>query len=774
MRPLPTSLLGLLGATLSVSVTLAAASAAPAAFTAPTLLSGSAALQADYAYSPAISADGRYAVFTGSVASVTGVYRKDLQSQVLQLVAGGNASAPSVSADGRYVSFTTSDDPTTGNPTAAQCSAVYVRDMQRPTGETDAYQLASALDGSTLSLTYGGSGTPSCPGGGSATAARVALSADGRKVAFTVIGQSDLGQAAADIQQGTPPATETPPDQVVVRDLDTNTTTLISATLASQRSGAGEQVPVPGGAAIAGTEVDKGGISGIEEDGREHPVSAGTAAISADGSTVAWMGVNIPEQTPAAPEDEAKAVGNAYADDYDEPLWRRIAPGAPTQRILGGDDPAAPDGQGPLNLHWESPGVQLESGGIGPELGAYINQNGFNGAAAYQDGASSSTFESITPQLSADGGTVALLSTAPSSGAEPAYGAGRSEPTVPPTANAFIVDMTSGLTRSQALTRLTEWGADDFGPDVANTAPIDEIALSPDGTRVAFTTRRTIFPLTPPVLITPQVTTTSDSQLYEIDLRSDTLALVSQGYEGSPAEGNVYSPSFSGDGNTLVFASAAHNLVYGTVNSGNSDVFATSAITTPEMPGAQSVTPGPSDPPPTPEWRIGATTQRGPGGSLLLDVIVPGAGMLRVTASAKVPVTTAASKSKSAINRRQTRASGTRARAQARAGGSRHPSLATRTLTVTTATAVAPGLMQLRLLPASRYRSLEQIHGGLYATIKVTFSTPGRPTLTQSLQASFLLAAPAHSSRTHAPARKRPDKRRSTKDARTKPVRGHA
>jgi WD40-like Beta Propeller Repeat len=726
---------------------LLAAPAALATFAAPMLVSSSPTIQADYAYSPAISADasvsaaGRtgYVAFTGSVNSVRGVYRKNLGTGALELVAGGDASAPSISAEGRYVSFTTSQNPENGSP---ECSAVWVRDMEPGPGEPQ-YELASGLDGSTQSLAYAGSGKPGCPGGGSAAASRVALSADGREVAFTVIGESDLGATGG--AGGATPAVDTPPDQVAVRDLETDTTTLVSATLASQEPGAKPE-PVPGGAALAGNEADKEGPlggAGIQEDGANHPVSASTAAISADGSTVAWMGVDIPEQAPAAGEDEAQAVGNKFTDDYDEPLWRRIAePSGPTRRVLGGDDPASPTGKGPLNLHWDETSTELTHA-VGPELGAYIELDDFNNETRYQDATLTPTFESITPQLSANGETVALLSTAPPSGNEPTYGAGTTEPDIPPTANAFIVNMASGLTRSQALTPLTEWGADDFGTDRANTAPIAEIALSPDGTRVAFTTERTIFPLTPPVLITPQVTTTASSQLYEVDLRSNTLALVSEGYEGSPAEEDVYSPAFSGNGDTLVFASEARNLVYGAVNAGGSDVFATSTETAVEAAGQQSIPSLSPDPLPAPQWLISATARRGAQGSLLLEVTVPGAGALRASASASVPVTVASGKS---ANRRGAHKSAA-ARRTSRHGAAARMTIVTRTLAVARTLTAAPGLVQLRLLPAGRYRALEESRGGLYATISIAFTAPGHRTLTQTLQVNFELTPSAHSTR---------------------------
>ncbi len=140
-----------------------------------------------------------------------GIYRKDLETGALDMVAAGDAGAPSISSDGRFVSFTTTaTDPASGS--GQQCSSVYVRDMSVPAGQPGAFTLASALNGTTAGLAYGGSATAGCPGGGSAAADRVALSADGSEVAFTVVGASDLTTGAGG------PVT-TPVAQVAVRDL---------------------------------------------------------------------------------------------------------------------------------------------------------------------------------------------------------------------------------------------------------------------------------------------------------------------------------------------------------------------------------------------------------------------------------------------------------------------------------------------------------------------------------------------------------------------------
>ena len=111
-------------------VALIAASFSPTAradFAQAMLVSGSRQQQFNEANAPALSADGRYAVFQGRLAGVPGVYRRDLLTGEVELVVGAfallpgaspaqraldapDAAVPSVSADGRYVAFTTTAD----------------------------------------------------------------------------------------------------------------------------------------------------------------------------------------------------------------------------------------------------------------------------------------------------------------------------------------------------------------------------------------------------------------------------------------------------------------------------------------------------------------------------------------------------------------------------------------------------------------------------------------------------------------------------------------
>ncbi|MDO8189608.1 hypothetical protein Q7L71_28685, partial [Conexibacter sp. CPCC 205706] len=160
------------------------------------LVSATGAVQADSASQPAISADGRFVAFRGSFSGVSGVYRKDLRTQALELVAGDDADDPSISADGALVAFTTTAALDAADDSGGGCSDVYLRDLRLAPEEPGAYRLVSARDGSATGLTYAGGGTSGCPGDGAAAAPRVALSAAGDRVVFTIDGASDLTAAA--------------------------------------------------------------------------------------------------------------------------------------------------------------------------------------------------------------------------------------------------------------------------------------------------------------------------------------------------------------------------------------------------------------------------------------------------------------------------------------------------------------------------------------------------------------------------------------------------
>src|SRR5258708_3887537 len=217
-------------------VALLLSGAAPGAradvFGATALLSASPFGQSEYAHAPALSEEGRYVVFDGSVGGVSGVWRRGTTpGATLEQVAGGDATLPSLSADGRYVSFTTNEGASLPAITSGQvvngepvreAPGVYVRDMDEAPGEPGAFTLASAKDHSMQSLAYEFPGASEeqietkRPAWGAPAAGRSATTADGRTVVFVTTAQSDLA------------GPETPPLQVAVRHLDTQETRLVS------------------------------------------------------------------------------------------------------------------------------------------------------------------------------------------------------------------------------------------------------------------------------------------------------------------------------------------------------------------------------------------------------------------------------------------------------------------------------------------------------------------------------------------------------------------
>ena len=226
------------------------------------LLSASPFEQADYAHDPAISGNGRYVVFDGSIGGVTGVWRRELRYENgllshegnVEEVAGGDAELPSISESGQYVSFTTNEGSELPNITdglpdlshkigeggpTVEAPNVYVRNMSLAPSQPGAFEAVSAVNGSTEPLSYeyatqGEGGEEKrlrqeeAESYGSLAAGRTAISADGRKVAFVTTAPSNLDGPG------------TPAMEVAVRDLETDATEVVSV----------EYDPAAGGPAI--------------------------------------------------------------------------------------------------------------------------------------------------------------------------------------------------------------------------------------------------------------------------------------------------------------------------------------------------------------------------------------------------------------------------------------------------------------------------------------------------------------------------------------------
>lgn len=692
------------------------------------LLSASPFGQAEYAHDPALSEDGRYVVFDGAIAGVQGVWRREARPGAnFEQVAGGDATLPSVSADARYVSFTTNQGGSLPAITDGQIHAgaveeapsVYVRDMAIAPGEPGAFTLVSAKDHSTQSLVYEFPGLEEeqvaieRPKYGAVAAGRSAITADGRTVVFVTTAQSDLA------------APGTPKLQVAVRHLDTDETQLVSVRFdpatgqpaLNAETGAPEPVPeeegrygavwTRGTGAPSFTTAQSGSVTRAYE-----PPSLPGAAISADGSTVAWYGGQIAEQTRTL-SGESSFMKLLYG----EPLWRRIGngPSEPTRRVTGGSEPENP---GCLaNPEAELPSTPVPGD---PCQGPFAARK----SGGIWNGGENSDY---VPRLSANGNYVAFLASAPLISEGAAFG-------IPGSAfnsDAYREDMTAP-TRASGLQRLSQFASGDT-TRISTNADVLDLGISPDGQQVAFSTRRTAFPLGAPAFVSSPSAVPGLVELFEADLADETLTRVTRGYEGGVPEHSELesanedrytkgsdgslSPSFDASGQLLAFSSTASNLVFGDgsspANSGGevdgADVFLVPRIVFSAEPTPQAISPAPGNPSLEPSYRLIVTATSLANGTVQLKARVPAAGKLAASATSALPA------SSSRVHKKKKR---TVARASAPARGG------------------TPVKLNLQL--TGRYRGLALRAGGLRGTVTVTFSAKGHPTLRKTLVVHFV------------------------------------
>jgi hypothetical protein len=652
----------------TVLVTLLAAlalagSAAPAAaeFGPIQLVSKTAKEQADFAREPALSADGRFVAFIGRIGGRAGLFRKELPNGPVVLVVAAQVLEAPVNLTNPFPSRSGVEAP------SISANGGYVAfDTVEPLDPADD-TVPGSRDVYVADL---GASPPTYRLASAQDGSPAAL--PGEAVVAPGVALSADGERVAFVDGG----------QIYVRDLRTERTDLISVKR-DPATGLSTTEPVPGGA--------------FDEE------SPGPA-LSADGTTVAWEGVHLLEQVPLLGDEEAaikeieRPGGERRFFRYIEPLWRRVPtalePAPPVRRIVGGGDPQAPGC--PPGGTLEEPACQ----GPFPEL----DENPSLIERYREEGKG---WGPRVPQLSADGDTVAVV--------------GNSE-NIP---DLFVIDMRAGLSRDQAVRRLTRWVNPEPGNNSLESkyfnvqyqpliAPILECAISADGTHVAFTTVRERFPLTPPNLITPEPSGTAGAaELFEVNLEGDTIERATPGngsgsgslaakVNGLPEQGGgATSPSFGGaEGRLLAFATDAYNLVSGDANDA-SDVFTVeSEPPPPPRPSAISAPPGKIAV--APEWRLAAKAVSRPGGKVRIVAEVPGAGKLSARAKAQV---------------------GPKLRRLRVASGSRR--------------AVAATTLRLELALPRRLRA--QAHGGagLEATVAVAFNGPGGKPLKQTLVARF-------------------------------------
>jgi WD40-like Beta Propeller Repeat len=691
-----------------------------------TLPEGAQMQQVDYAHDSAISANGQYVAFDGAFGDVSGVWRRDLATSAIEPVAvgeagtpAGSAELPSISANGRYVSFTTTAQLVPGDTN--QGPDVYVRDMEPGSGEPT-YILASAVSGSEQALSYETS-TPQSYG--SVASGRSAMSADGNYVAFVTTAVSNLS------------GPHTPAFQVAVRDLARKETKLVSVATGSED----EPVPTKG----EGTST----IGAVYGANKPFPPPVGGpaaqgASISADGSTVAWMAQEIEKQAPVLREEAN------LNPEYTEPLWRKIGPdGAePTRRTTGGGDPADPECAASGEAKPAQPPT-LSDVCQGP----FDTRSESGGTGIWTLGAQG---EDYLPRLSENGQMVAFIASARE------IASGEELKVAQSSDDLYVVNMADGLTRVHALRRLTEIASES----AAGSARIDDLAVSPDGTQVAFSSERTLFGLGSLADVSPPVGEVGMDELYDVDLANDTLTRVTRGVEGGPSEqphrpvqagidpypasDGAFSPSFSADGDALAFSSTASNLVYDDGNSppledpnhaeDGSDAFVVSRLSFSSVTPQQSISPPPEGPKIEPYWQLSVTARPQRDGSVLLDVTAPGAGSLRAAASAAVLVSTARTSRAARRGHATARRGHAAAHRDRAAAHENEQTVATRTV-ASTVTGTPPGagsVTALVLELGSDYSALAGARGGLSAIVTVTLAAPGHPTIEHTMPVTFV------------------------------------
>ncbi|HTK76199.1 MAG TPA: hypothetical protein VL371_13130, partial [Gemmataceae bacterium] len=215
-------------------------------------------------YDPVISDDGRYVAFVSTASNLSGadsgdggapdVFLRDLQVQpgaanaitlLTAAVSGGTgtAAAPTISNDGRYVAFL-SDDQLVSGTAANGNDQVFV------------YDNSGGAQNGTITLA-----SPDAAGTGAAGAAVMSprISGDGRSVAFA----SD----ATNLVPNFTDANGTGKADVYVRDLDANTTTLVSDASAVESGTGGMAANIGGnGASYAPAISDDGNVVAFASD----------------------------------------------------------------------------------------------------------------------------------------------------------------------------------------------------------------------------------------------------------------------------------------------------------------------------------------------------------------------------------------------------------------------------------------------------------------------------------------------------------------------------
>ncbi len=489
--------------------------------------------------SQAISADGRYVVFesnaTNLVAQDTGsrtnVFVRDTQTHTTRLLSinrAGTAGAAGLHAtitpNGQFVAFVSSStDVASDVPNSNGHANVYLATIT-PTSIT------TRLVSNNSAGTNGGnddSGTGPDPLGVSVGFPQI--TPDGRYVAFDsqatdlVAGLIDGNQSQGNVAHRR---------DVFVRDMQTNTTRAVSVT-------------------ADGTSTGNNGSY--------------TPALSSDGRSVVFA----TDATNLGFKDGNQAQDIFVHDVVTgaTELASRRSPLLPAMQLApGGGDLAAatPDGRfvAFINSDGDTSGFSTLRPDIYTRFGSanlYVRdqQTGrIQVASVEPDGTQTAGGAIFNTALSVDGRFIAFVAFRNSLDASVTGTSG----------GVYLRDLNTGITKM--ISRNTTTGAPNNNIDT-----FDEVAVSPDGHYVAFTSVATN-------LINGVTVPSGQANLYLYDRVAGTLRMVSIN-AGGTASGSpgttvgTYRPVFSADSSRLIYASASADLVAGVTDTNNKyDVFA--------------------------------------------------------------------------------------------------------------------------------------------------------------------------------------------------------
>lgn len=465
-------------------VSLATATGATAAWpTGGTLASGSTALsfQASSGTSEvSVSANGRFVVFRSNSDNLNetdapngGIFRKDLadDSAPIQVVVAYpetnpncGPTRPSISGNGRYIAFSTGVDGLVPSDSNGR-QDVFVRDMSKPLDDADAFDLVSAVNGSSsgasYTLPFPGTITPGdeCLFGSKLTGnVGNAISNDGDRVLFTNNAFTNLNSPT--VGNGTAPG------QLWVRERSTNSTLL--QTVISENVGSPD--PLADAGDVGEPLADPGPFNDFTFAG-EYESYEPRASISGDGSTIAWWGVwarSMVEFQAAEAWDPGTGGGPSIDEKY--LMWKKVESGLDSIRRVGGlvdlDDPACD-----INADWVE--LSLED----PPINAV--EAGCRGPLRAREGEQILGMGNVN--LTYDGFKVFFNSNAELRG-DPLTSIARPD--------VLVSDMSPGVSRKQGTHQLTYALLAEASP---GRPSIEWFSASDDGNRVAIVTERSDF-----------------------------------------------------------------------------------------------------------------------------------------------------------------------------------------------------------------------------------------------------------------------------------------